>query len=233
MEEFVDQTSAVVRLRSGGWVELDRAESTATFCVREQPSPAALVHPYLASAAIVAAHWLGRETFHAGGFVAGGGVWAVLGEKDDGKSSLLASLALSDVPVICDDVLVLRDHTAFAGPRAIDLRADAARQLEVGERLGVIGTRERWRFGLGQVSPELPLRGWVTLGWSDEVGTRAIRGAERFQLLLPHRGIRLEPTNPGGLIELSELPMLELRRPRRWDSAKHALSTLLDATGGY
>jgi ABC-type molybdenum transport system ATPase subunit/photorepair protein PhrA len=51
----------------------------------------------------VLAHWLGRESFHGGGFVAGDGVWGVLGEKGDGKSTLLASLALSGVPIVADD----------------------------------------------------------------------------------------------------------------------------------
>ena len=37
--------------------------------------------------------WLGREGFHGGGIVAGGGVWAVLGHKTAGKSTMLAYLA--------------------------------------------------------------------------------------------------------------------------------------------
>ena len=64
----------------------------------------ALVHPYLAPVALVMARWLGREGFHGGGIVAGGGVWAVLGDKTAGKSTTLAWLARAGVGVVSDDV---------------------------------------------------------------------------------------------------------------------------------
>jgi hypothetical protein len=179
--------------------------------------------------AVVSAHWLGRETFHAGAFVAGGGVWGVLGDKEAGKSTLLASLALAGVPVVADDVLVLDDATALAGPRAIDLRAGAARRLDAGEPLGVVGERERWRLALEPVAAELPMRGWVALRWDGETAVCPVRGSERLRTLGAHRGARLYPPDPGALLELSALPFVELRRERRWDSADDAMSRLLDA----
>jgi hypothetical protein len=138
LAERVDERTAVLRPRSGGWVNIDRASGKATFSLPERPSDGALVHPHLASVAIVAAHWLGHETFHAGAFVAGGRVWGVLGERKAGKSSLLASLSLAGVPVVADDILVVDGTTTFAGPRSIDLRPDAAQRLGLGEEMGVM-----------------------------------------------------------------------------------------------
>jgi hypothetical protein len=227
--EGVDQRTAVLRPRSGGWVEIDRATGRVTFSLPERPSDGALVHPHLASVAVVSAHWLGRDAFHAGAFVAGGGVWALLGEREAGKSSLLASLARDGVPVFSDDVLVLDGSVALAGPRSVDLRASAAKHLEVGEALGVMGTRERWRLALSAVPAELPLSGWVALRWDDRAFVRPIQGSDRLRVLGANRGSTLYPPDPEALIELSALPFLELRRPRRWDSADDVLRRLLDA----
>src|ERR1019366_7601680 len=199
---------------------IERGAGCATFMLGQRPSDGALVHPHLASVAVVAAHWLGRETFHAGAFLAGGGVWGVLGDKEAGKSSLLASLALAGVPVVSDDILVLDQMTALAGPRSIDLRAGAARHLAVGEAVGVMGTRERWRLVLGPIAAEAPMRGWVLLRWDTDTGVRALSGSERLIKLAAHRGGRLYPPEPGLLVALSALPVLELRRPHRRTNAR-------------
>ncbi len=227
----VDEQAAVLRLRSGGSVRIDRRAGRATFVLRERPRDVALVHPHLASVAAVAARWLGRETFHAGAFLAGGGVWGVLGDKEAGKSSLLALLALAGVSIVSDDVLVLDGATALAGPRSIDLRSGAAAQLHAGEPLGVIGGRERWRVALDPVAAELPMRGWVLLGWDARTVARPVVGSSRLVTLGAHRGARLYPPDPGALVQLSALPFIELRRPRRWDSARDAVQRLLDAVG--
>ena len=229
--DFVGDDAAMLRLRSGGSVVLDRLQGRATFSLPAQPRAGAIVHPHLGAAAAVAARWLGRETFHAGAFVASGGVWGLLGEKGAGKSSTLTALALAGIPVVCDDLLVIDRETALAGPRSIDLRADAARWFGVGEALGVIGTRERWRVGLDPVISELPLRGWVVLAWNDETALAELRGSRRLLSLLPHRALLVEPSDPAALIELSALPFFELRRPQGWHSLDDALARLLDAVG--
>jgi hypothetical protein len=229
--DHVDDEFAVLRLRSGGSARIERGAGCATFMLGQRPSDGALVHPHLASVAVVAAHWLGRETFHAGAFLAGGGVWGVLGDKEAGKSSLLASLALAGVPVVSDDILVLDQMMALAGPRSIDLRAGAARHLAVGEAVGVMGTRERWRLVLGPIAAEAPMRGWVLLRWDTDTGVRALSGSERLIRLAAHRGGRLYPPEPGLLVALSALPVLELRRPQSWESGRDAIERLLEAVG--
>ncbi len=231
VQESVGDHNAVVRLRSGGWVTIDRAARSAVFAMQYPTSPAALVHPHLAAVAVVQAHWEDRESFHGGAFAAGGGVWGLLGEKGAGKSSMLAGLAARGVPVVADDVLVIADGMALAGPRSIDLRAAAATQLGAGELLGTIGGRERWRLALEPVPAELPFRGWVELHWGSELGVRAQRGSERLETLLPHRGLRLRPARPARMIELAALPVLELHRPVDWRSHEDGIELLLESVG--
>jgi hypothetical protein len=179
----------------------------------------------------MAAWWLGRESFHAGAFAAGGGVWALVGDKGSGKSSTLAQLALAGHDIVTDDILVLRRGVALAGPRCLDLRAGPAARLGAGTLLGMVGLRERWRMPLGPVEPELPLRGWVLLAWHDRPEARVVRGAERLLRLMPHRAVRLAPQDPGMLVRLSSLPLVELRRPHRWQALPDATRRLLDALG--
>jgi len=220
---------AELRLSGGGWVGIDRAPARARYHLPRALDVGALVHPYLAPVALIAARWLGRESFHAGAFVAGGGVWAILGDKEAGKSTTLAWLAAHGHGVVCDDALVLDGPTALAGPRSIDLRADSARRLGVGEPLGTVGVRERWRVPLEPVAPELPLRGWVSLEWGDEVAVEPIRGAAKRPALLPHRGVFVEPPRPARLVEYAALPHWRLRRPHGWDSVQEGVERLLGA----
>lgn len=227
-DEF-DARRASVRLRSGGWVVVERGPARATFSLPAPPRRDALLHPHLAPAAAVAANWLGRDSYHAGAFVANGGTWGLLGEKGSGKSSMLASLASAGLAVLCDDLLVLDDDTALAGPRSVDLRRDAAARLGVGEPLGLLGRRERWRLPLAPVEPELPLRGWIALRWGSETAIRPLKGSLRLQKLLLHRALRVQPPHASAPIKLSSLPVLELTRPNSWDSMGEAVARLLAA----
>jgi hypothetical protein len=216
-------------LRSGGWVELERASARATYHLRHVPRDGDLLHPYLGPVAALAARWLGRESFHAGAVVVDGGAWAVLGDKEAGKSSTLAHLALSGHTVLSDDVLVLDGTDVFAGPRCIDLRAEPASRLGAGEPLGVVGMRERFRLELGPAPSRVPLRGFVSLGWGGAVAVEPVRGAERLLALLPHRALLLETSAPADLLELGALPFLRLDRPRGWQSLEETADRLLDA----
>jgi hypothetical protein len=220
---------AELQLASGGWVGIDREPGRAVYHVPRPLDPGALVHPYLAPVVLIASRWRGRESFHAGAFVAAGGVWALLGDKEAGKSTTLAWLAAHGHPVVCDDALILDGRKAFAGPRSIDLRAESAQRLGIGEPLGTVGVRERWRVPLGAVEPEQPFRGWVSLEWADEVAVEPLRGAARLAALIPHRGVRMEPPRPAALIEYAALPHLVLRRPRGWSSLGDGAERLLDA----
>jgi hypothetical protein len=215
-----------------GWMTVDRSPARVVFRLHALRPAADLIHPYLAPAAALVARWAGLESFHAGAFVAGGGAWIVLGDKEDGKSTMLAQLALEGCQVLTDDLAVVDHGCVLAGPRCIDLREPAAAQLGVGEPLGVVGIRERWRLRLDPAVARVPLRGWVRLAWDDEVGVDEVRGAERMLALMPFRSVRLTPEEPRALIDLGSLPMLRLRRPRRWDALREAGRRLVGAIAG-
>lgn len=230
--EYVDADSARLNVRAGGTVAMDRASGVATFTLAAPPTPSALVHPHLAAVAAVWSHWAGREGFHAGAFLAGGGVWGILGDKGTGKSSTLAALASRGVPILCDDVLVLDSGAALAGPRSIDLRTDAAERLRIGEPLGVIGGRDRWRVALEPIEPELPFHGWIALRWAEKPTIRPLEGAGRLSRLLANRALLVPPRAPTVVFDLARAPFLELSRPRRWDAIDDALDRLLTAISG-
>jgi hypothetical protein len=230
--EDVTDDDAHLWLAGGAAAELDRRRSRALLTVPENTSDGALVHPFLAPVALIMARWRGHEGMHGGAVATADGVWAVLGDKTGGKSTTLASLALAGLSVFSDDVLVIADGIALAGPRSIDLREEPAKRLGVGEPMGRIGMRDRWRLALDPVPPELPLRGWISLAWGEEITVESLRGADRLAALIPHRGVRLVPTAPTALLELSALPHLRLTRPRRWDSLRDAAARLADAIAG-
>jgi len=230
--EYVAEQQARLTVRSGGTIEIDRASGWATFTLPAAPSASALLHPHLAAVGAVWAHWLGREAFHAGAFVVHGGVWGVLGDKGAGKSSMLAALASAGIPVVCDDVLVLDGSLALAGPRSIDLRADASANLGIGEQLGVVGDRERWRIPLPAIEPALPFRGWIALRWAERTSIDSVQGVERLRALLEQRALRVPPRAPATLLRLAEFPFLEFSRPRRWGDIESASELLLDALSG-
>jgi hypothetical protein len=216
--EQVTDGRATLRLQTGGRIELDRAAGRAEYVVSRPLSADELVHPYLVPVAAVMSHWYGRESVHAGAFAGGGGVWGVVGERESGKSSTLARLALDGVPIVSDDLLALEGVSVLPGPRAIDLREEPAARLGVGSSIGVAGARERWRLRLGPVALGLELRGWIHLAWGDRVEAVRLEGGERVARLFGQRAARLPSLAPEVLLDLASLPSWEVRRPRRWDS---------------
>jgi hypothetical protein len=230
VHDQVGDDRARLPLAGGGWMEV--TPGTVTFrAVRRRPD-GDLVHPYLAPGAALAARWAGRDSFHAGALVAGGGAWCVLGGKEDGKSTLLAWLALHGHQVLSDDLLVVDGGEAMAGPRCVDLREEAAGRLGTGDALGVVGVRERWRVRLGPAPAAVPLRGWVLLEWGDALAVEPVRGPDRLLALPPHRSVQLAPAAPETLLALSSLPVWRFRRPRRWDAIGDGAERLLAALAG-
>jgi hypothetical protein len=216
ISETVTEDRAELILRAGGRLTLDRSRGLARYSVPRRLSVQDLVHPYLAPAAAVVAHWTQRLAFHSGAFVTGGGTWGLVGDREAGKSSTLAWLALNGCRVVADDVLVLRDGIAYAGPRSIDLREDAAVRFGVGDALGVVGTRSRWRVALPPIDSELPFRGWIFLAWGDRLESVRLGGSECLRRLMAQLALRIPAADPAYLLDLATLPAWELRRPRDW-----------------
>lgn len=216
-DELLEDSRARIRSAPSGWVDIDRQRRTSTINLPTTPSAAEIAQPFLGSTAIIVAHWAGWHSFHAGAFLADGRAWAILGAKGAGKSSLLAALERVGMPVLTDDVLVVDDRLrGLAGPRCIDLRSETASALDVGEPLGMVGTRERWRLHLDPVAPEVPLGGWIKLEWgAPEV--RRVAPEQRVGELLANFALQAQSRDPATLSQLMELfalPMACVRRPR-------------------
>jgi hypothetical protein len=212
----MDATVAELKLQNGGAITVDRARGEARFLLPEPVRTAAIVHPLLAPVAAVMAYWSDRESFHAGAFVAGGKAWGVVGDRGAGKSTVMGALARAGVQILADDLLVLDGLRAFAGPRSVDLRREAARQLGGGEALGVVGARERWRLRLEPVGSDHELGGWIFLAWGREFETRTAGGGDRLVRLTGNRGTHLPLKDTDALLELAALPGWILSRPRDW-----------------
>jgi hypothetical protein len=214
-----------------GRVEIDRHTTQVRLTLDKASPDADIVHPFFCTAASVWAWWLGREAFHAGGFVVDGGAWGVMGGKGSGKSSTLAYLAKKGVGIVSDDLMVLTDGRAMAGPRCIDLRGDAATRLEIGKNLGVVGVRERWRVPVEPVAAEMPFRGWVSLEWGDEVEIRRLRPSAWLGQVSRHRALNVAPRDPVAYLTLAALPSFQLTRPHSLRSLDKAIDQLLEAIG--
>jgi hypothetical protein len=225
--EALDDDTARLRLKTGGWLELGRDPGRARYVVPAPLSADELVHPYLAPAVAVFAHWYGREGLHGGGLALGGTAWGVVGDRLGGKSSLLAALAASGTDIVCDDVLVLEGRLAYPGPRTVDLREDAAAALGVGEAIGRPGARGRWRLRLAPLDRPLTLGGWVFTEWATTLELRRMPASETLARLYRNRSIRVPPKDPAAFLQLSALPSWELRRPRSWASLPETLELLL------
>ena len=220
--EEVTDGRATLRLQTGGRIELDRDAGRAEYVLERPLSAEEIIHPYLVPVAAVMAHWHGRESVHAGAFVVGDGVWGVVGDRESGKSSTLARLALDGVGIVSDDLLALEGTKVLPGPRAIDLRKEPAARLGVGSSIGVAGARERWRLRLDPVPRELELRGWIHLAWGERVEAVPVAGGDRVARLFGQRAARLPSLAPEVLLDLASLPSWEVRRPRTWDSLREA-----------
>lgn len=209
-----------------GTLEVDRRAAASTYRTPHPLSDAALCHPHLAATAVVTARWLGWHALHAGAFT-GRRTWGLLGDKGMGKSSTLTALALAGLPVLSDDVLVLRGRTLASGPRCLDLREAAAHHFGVGEPLGNIGGRERWRLALeAPVPAESTVDGWLVLAWGERVQVDPVRPADRLRALTDNLALRLPPPDPAGLLELAGLPMLRVQRPQRLDALDEVVALL-------
>ena len=232
-QERVSADRAELQLRAGGRLDIDRVESSALYTVPRVLRDEEIIHPYLAPAAAIVQRWHGRESLHAGAFLAGTGAWALLGERESGKSSTLAYLSKAGHEIVTDDMLIFDGQGVFFGPRSVDLRREAADYLGTGAAsIGMTGARERWRLDVaGGSNTPVPLIGCVFLEWGDRLELVRLSGSERLERLFAHRGVRLPPTDPTALLGVAALDGFELRRPSGWDSLDDAMELLLDRVG--
>lgn len=175
-----------------------------------------LLHPYLAAAAALTALGRGWDALHGGSVLLDGRALAIIGATGAGKSTLLAGLAQAGHAVLADDLTVVVDGRAQAGPRCLDLRNATAARLGLPTELVPVLGRERYRLVLPPAPRSAPLAGWLHLEPGERVEAEALRPAERLRLLAGGRYAAAPGPPPTKLLELARLPGWRLRRPLDW-----------------
>jgi hypothetical protein len=230
--DIVEDDWAEYRVLGGGRVRLDRVPLTARFTPADVFSDDAMAHPGLSTLASITNRWLGRDSFHAGAFLAGAGAWGVLGPREAGKSTVLGYLAAKGVGIVSDDVLIIGDGHALSGPRCVDLRHGAADWMGQGVDIGVVGDRRRWRIQVAPVPAAVPLQGWIVPTWGDRLEFETVPPVGRLPLLYANLSLTWIPRSPEKILRLAALPCLIFRRPRRLDAMEEAVAMLLDRVAG-
>jgi hypothetical protein len=207
-----------------------RDPPTVTLELPEAIPAAAIVHPYSTVCLSVLARWRGDLTLHGGAFFHAGSAWALCGDRTAGKSTMLALLATRGIPIVADDLIVVKDRVALAGPHCVDLRLDAAERFPEARSMGVLGTRERFRLTSPPAPARAPLAGMFVLEWGEgrapEIEPLSLK--ERLRALYEHQYTTLFPKPDERIVlELLDLPMWRLRRPKDWARADAATDALL------
>lgn len=210
---------AVIPLLNEGVLEITRDPPDALYRHPHPLSDDEMLHPWLVPAAATVSAWHGRRVLHGGVVSNGELAVAVVGDKEGGKSTLLAHIALSSsMRIMSDDLVVFDDDTVFAGPSCIDLRPGSVPHLSALHGAVPVrqGTRLRMRTPKGPSACELA--GIVVLRWSDEVGLRLLAPSERLPTLLPNALTEGVPLGRDGVLGFARYRVWELSRPRRWES---------------
>jgi hypothetical protein len=230
--EITLDDSVAVGGRGGSGFRVDRTPAGIGLVLNTAATADAILHPVLTIPLSVLARWRGDVTLHAGAFETAAGAWAVLGEREAGKSTMLAALGRRGVPVVADDLLAIQDGAVWPGPNCVDLRPDAARRLDAARSIGEIGGRERFRLSTTSGSARPPLRGMFVLDWHTELDVvlEPLTAAERLKLLYDQEYIALlGPADPRDLLRLMDLPAWRLTRPSDWGATSDATDRLLAA----
>jgi hypothetical protein len=226
------ETEASYRDDHRGWVTVNRAQGRARFDGPRRLSPDEIVHTRLGMLAAVFAQWLGRTAFHAASFVGGAGAWGVFGERESGKSTVMAGLAISAVTVLGDDTMVIEEGRCLSSVRCIDLRLDSANVLGVTCHAPLVRKGLRRRLILGPAPQQTPLAGWLFLAQGEALSARALPLAERLERIAgQRRWHRRGVTDPRDLVEFAALPAWELRCPRDWSLLPATIELVRELTG--
>ena len=225
-------TFARLPLLGGGWVEIDREQARSDLYLDHQPGRHEWAHPAPATTAATVAWWHGRQALHGTAVSVDGRAVALLGAREQGKSTTSMRMLARGFELVADDLLVVDGRTLFAGPRSLDLREASARRLGVGTPIGVVGSRERWRVVAPDCAPVHELAGFVELAWGDTLEVTSLDLPERFAALVRHRTMPMfPPLDPAALLATLGLPFLRLTRPHDLDGLDRAVDAVLDALG--
>ena len=189
-----------------------------------------IVHPFLWQGAALCASWMGRETLHGGAFLDdAAGAWVILGDSGDGKSSLLAALALRGREVLADDLIVAEGDRCFAGPRCIDLSGETAQALGLAGRTKPVRWSQRERFGLARSPRVCHCAGSCTLLGRSLCRWRRFRRTSAWRCSRVTRRVVDLGVRALALLDFAGAPALLLSRPRGWGHIDATCAPLLDA----
>lgn len=215
-----------------GMITLQRRPLEVRFATHSRLSTDAILHPFLGLPAVIANQWLGRLALHAAGFVCDEGAYALLGPREAGKSSTLAALLRLGCRALTDDVLVVEQERAFAGPRSVDVREDVAPQLG-GVPLGVLGSRKRWRLHPPAAPAVVPLSGLIVLAWGEHEVLEPLEAELRLQTLVSSLALVPGEASAPAILPLLALPAWRFTRRRGFDTielvARRLLGAIIDA----
>lgn len=230
VERRIGGDSAEVPLTTGGRLAVTRDPARVCYGSAAPVDAHTLVHPGMAWPAAVFAYWERRLCLHGGAVAGAEGAWAVVGSKGAGKSTLLAHLAADGVPVLSDDLVVLRNGSVCAGPRGIDLRGDAMIGWD-GPPLVPVRTEVdggRWRLMLGAVAPEVPLRGILCMWFGEDgrVDTQPAAGRQRLDRIARNLSLFDPPPDPAALLDAASVPVFDVVRPQDWQALPATIDTI-------
>lgn len=217
-------------------LEVIRSSRSVFVALPEAPTPEAVVHPVATTPLAILARWRGDATLHAGAVLYDGGAYAVCGGQDAGKSTTLAFLAQIGLPIVADDLLVVDHGDALTGPSCVDLRHDTASRFPEACFLGTVGRRQRFRLSTPSAPSRVPLRGLFLLEWSTDAEPRVSPLALQERANVVHGfdyAAMVGLARPDALLDMLELPMWRLSRPRDWESTPRTLDRLLSTAATY
>jgi hypothetical protein len=156
--------------------------------------------------------------------------WLILGTKGGGKSTTLLLLEQAGYPVLSDDLSIIDpDLNVHRGPAFIDLRRETAQAMDIGEELGVLGARERWRHPIKNRPLTLPLGGIILAEWG-KTDLKPLKGGARIQAVAGNLSLSV----PGPWQDLfmdivTSTPVFRWSRPRQLSEATANIETLITA----